>query len=365
MGDKIKHIAISALVGISSKAIDISIEDTNINNLPTAIFFPVPMSSKIKLDVKGSKITSIGPQLLSTLDSKQRHIRLEGLSTNPVYCDCNARPLQRWLSSKSRENTLYDDLANVRCSAPDFLAGKLLERVPEGELTCEGRPSTTTTEVTYSTSRTTTESELEIIWEPENKSTRRPKPSVTQPTSLPKQSSPSQLANMDSVIIGIVGGVVAFITIIIIIICIVRLRLADNQYRGGPLAGPLALRAQGKCTCLKPMPPPPMTPTIYGNHGFISYPSTPVPPPNPPLALTWNGTVTSQKMLQGPASVHGSHFGTVGANSYMSAGQRSAVSRAGSHYPGPHQGQYPGPATPYYVTFPADSDNEQDRRSHR
>jgi len=365
MGDKIQHIAISALVGISSKAIDINIENTNIANLPTAIFFPVPMSSKIKLDVKGSKITSIGPQLLSTLDSKQRHIRLEGLSTNPVYCDCNARPLQRWLSSKSKENTLYDDLENVRCSAPDFLAGKLLEKVSEGELTCEGRPSTTTTEVTYSTSRTTTQSELEIIWEPENKSTRRPKPSVTQPTPLPKQTNPSQLANMDSVIIGIVGGVVAFITIIIIIICIVRLRLADNQYRGGPLAGPLALRAQGKCTCLKPMPPPPMTPTIYGNHGFISYPSTPVPPPNPPLALTWNGTVTSQKMLQGPASVHGSHFGTVGANSYMSAGQRSAVSRAGSHYPGPHQGQYPGPATPYYVTFPADSDNEQDRRSHR
>merc|ERR1719325_285933 len=144
-------------------------------------------------------------------------------------------------------------------------------------------------------------------------------------SAQPKQSS--GLTNMDSVIIGIVGGVVAFITIIIIIICIVRLRLADNQYRGGPLAGPLALRAQGKCTCLKPMPPvAPMTPTIYGNHGFISYPSTPVPPPNPPLALTWNGTVTSQKMLQGPASVHGSHFGTVGANSYMSAGQRSAVS---------------------------------------
>ena len=169
---------------------------------------------------------------------------------------------------------------------------------------------------------------------------------------------------MDSVIIGIVGGVVAFITIIIIIICIVRLRLADNQYRGGPLAGPLALRAQGKCTCLKPMPPPPMTPTIYGNHGFISYPSTPVPPPNPQLALTWNGTVSSQKMLQGPASVHGSHFGTVGASSYISAGARSAVSRAGSHYPGPgYPG--PGPATPYYVTFPADSDTEQDRRSHR
>merc|ERR1719373_1446754 len=125
-----------------------------------------------------------------------------------------------------------------------------------------------------------------MMTEPEP-TTRRSEPQASVPTQLPKQSSPSQLANMDSVIIGIVGGVVAFITIIIIIICIVRLRLADNQYRGGPLAGPLALRAQGKCTCLKPMhgPHPPMTPTMYGNHhGFISYPSTPVPPQSgPPL----------------------------------------------------------------------------------
>jgi len=364
-GDKIKHIAISALVGVSSKIIDINIENTNIANLPTAIFFPVPMSSKIQLDVSGSKITSIGPQLLTTLDSKQRHIRLQGLSTNPVYCDCNSRPLQRWLASKAKENTLNDDLSDVRCSAPDFLAGKLLQSVVESDLTCEGRPSTTTTEVTYSTRETTTTSEPDIIWQPEKISTRAPS-TRRAPTAQPKQTGPTQLANMDSVIIGIVGGVVAFITIIIIIICIVRLRLADNQYRGGPLAGPLALRAQGKCTCLKPMPPPPMTPTIYGNHGFISYPSTPVPPPAPPLALTWNGTVTSQKMLQGPASHHGSHFGTVGANSYMSAGQRSTASRAGSHYPPPNNNfGPPGPNTPYYVTFPADSDNEQERRSHR
>lgn len=365
MGDRIQHIAISALVGISSKFINIDIENTNIANLPTAIFFPVPMSSKIKLNVRGSKITSIGPQLLSTLDSKQRHIRLEGLSTNPVYCDCNARPLQRWLASKAQGNTLTDDLQDVRCSAPDFLAGQKLQDISSADLTCEGRPSTTTTEVTYSTERTTSPPEPDIIWQPE-RSSRKPAP-TPQPSQLPKAIAPSQLANMDTVIIGIVGGVVAFITIIIIIICIVRLRLADNQYRGGPLAGPLALRAQGKCTCLKPMhgPHPPMTPTMYGNHGFISYPSTPVPPQSgPPLALTWNGTVTSQKMLQGPASVHGSHFGTVGANSYMSQGQRSAVSRAGSHYPpGPPFG--PPQGTPYYVTFPADSDNEQDRRSHR
>merc|ERR1719410_2221519 len=363
-GDKIKHIAISALNGITSRAIDITIENTNIANLPTLILFPVPMSSHIRLDVRGSKITSIGPGLLNNLDSKQRHITLEGLATNPIYCDCNARNMQRWLVAKLGQDTRGPaDLTNIRCSAPDPLAGRLLVEVTEAELTCDGA-STTTIEVTFAPPRTKpTESELDIIWEP---TTRRPttnRPSLV-PSAQPKQSS--GLTNMDSVIIGIVGGVVAFITIIIIIICIVRLRLADNQYRGGPLAGPLALRAQGKCTCLKPMPPvAPMTPTIYGNHGFLSYPSTPVPPPNPPLALTWNGTVSSQKMLPGPASVHaGSHFGTVGASSYMSAGARSAVSRAGSHYPGPgYPG--PGPATPYYVTFPADSDTEQDRRSHR
>lgn len=361
-GDKIQHIAISALNGITSRAIDITIQKTNIANLPRLILFPVPMSTHIRLNVRDSKITSIGPQLITDLESNQRHITLEGLSTNPIYCDCNARKMQLWLYNKMVDNTLHHDLRNVRCSAPEQLAGKLLVETTEAELTCDGTPTTTTVEVTFSPPKTKpTESELEIIFEP---TTRRPTTRPTFPTAQPKQSS--GLTNMDSVIIGIVGGVVAFITIIIIIICIVRLRLADNQYRGGPLAGPLALRAQGKCTCLKPMPPPPMTPTIYGNHGFISYPSTPVPPPNPPLALTWNGTVSSQKMLQGPASVHGSHFGTVGASSYMSAGARSAVSRAGSHYPGPgYPGPGAGPATPYYVTFPADSDTEQDRRSHR
>ena len=362
MGDRIQHIAISALNGITSRAIDITIEDTNIANLPSLILFPVPMSSHIKLDVRNSKITSIGPGLLNNLNSTQRHIRLAGLSTNPIYCDCNARKMQQWLYSKLLDNSLKGDLNDIRCSAPDQLAGRLLVEVTEAELTCDGT-STTTIEVQYSTSRTKpTESELDIIWEPTTR-----KPTTNRPSYAPDQSlkQSSGLTNMDSVIIGIVGGVVAFITIIIIIICIVRLRLTDNQYRGGPLAGPLALRAQGKCTCLKPMPPPPMTPTIYGNHGFISYPSTPVPPPNPPMALTWNGTVSSQKMLQGPASVHGSHFGTVGASSYMSAGARSAVSRAGSHYPGPGYPGQPGNATPYYVTFPADSDTEQDRRSHR
>ena len=87
----------------------------------------------------------------------------------------------------------------------------------------------------------------------------------------------------------------------------------------------------------------------------------------PPLALTWagNGTVNSQKMLPPPQSapsVNGTAngFGTVGAHSYLSAA--TAVSRASHHpisYPGTIGAIAPGyPTTPYYVTFPADSDGE-------
>ena len=73
-----------------------------------------------------------------------------------------------------------------------------------------------------------------------------------------------------------------------------------------------------------------MPPTIYGTttnghaaNGYLSYPSTPVPPHHAPLALTWGGagnggTINSQKMLPPPpASIHGSNFGTVGAHSYL------------------------------------------------
>ena len=371
-GQKILNIAIGAFAGISSSNIEIRLKGTQISNIPTAIFFPVPMSSQINLDVQDSRLSSLGPQLINTLDSKQRHIRLEGLGTNPIYCDCNARALQRWLKQKSVEDTLYADLAEVRCAAPDPLAGKLLAELPEEELTCEGRTTTTTTEIEFSAGNVTTTPYPDIITSSateDNASASSSKPSVRQPQPT-KTAGTNGPYNMDALIIGIVGGVVAFIAIIIIIICIVRLRLTDSQYRGGPLAGPLALRAQGKCTCLKPVPP-----TLYGAATMgggmgppaLSYPSTPVPPPHhphPALALTWagppaNGTVNSSKMAPPAPSIHGgSAFGTVGAHSYLSAG--TVVSR-GSHHPI----SYPGtltpagyPSTPYYVTFPADSDGE-------
>ncbi len=372
-GKKVKNVARGALSGLNSKSVDIQLRDTQVTNIPIALFFPVPMSSSISLDVRDSKLSSLGPQLLNTIDSKQRHIKLQGLSTNPVFCDCNARALHRWLKDKIKANSVYGDLANVRCAAPDALEGKLLSAVEEESLTCEGRTTTTTTELEYLIQKVTPSPEPDIITgsDDEEVSTVTKAPiSRTRPTIDPllKTASPY---NMDALIIGIVGGVVAFIAIIIIIICIVRLRLTDSQYRGGPLAGPLALRAQGKCTCLKPVPP-----TLYGtagsNGGYLSYPSTPVPSHHAPLALTWaaggTGTINSQKMLPPPPaagapSIHGSNFGTVGAHSYLSAG--TVVSRASHHNGAATIASYPGtfasgyPATPYYVTFPAeDSEGE-------
>ena len=330
------------------------------------------MSSQIKLDVRGSRLSSLGPQLINTLDSKQRHIRLEGLGTNPIYCDCNARALQRWLRQKALEDTLYADLAEVRCAAPDPLAGKLLADLPEDELTCEGRTTTATTELEFLAGNVTTTPYPDIITSSatdEQGGRTTSKPSPRQPLPTKTGGTATGPYNMDALVFGIVGGVIGFIAIIIFIFCLVKLRLSDSQYRGGPLAGPLALRAQGKCTCLKPVPP-----TLYGAASgmgppppALSYPSTPVPPPHhphPALALTWagppaNGTVNSSKMAPPAPSLHGgSAFGTVGAHSYLSAG--TVVSR-GSHHPI----SYPGtltpagyPSTPYYVTFPADSDGE-------
>ena len=77
------------------------------------------------------------------------HRRLDGLSSNPVFCDCNARALQRWLQDKVRAGAAYGDLSDVRCAAPDALAGKLLADLPADELSCEGRTTTTTTELEF------------------------------------------------------------------------------------------------------------------------------------------------------------------------------------------------------------------------
>jgi hypothetical protein len=115
------------------------------------------------------------------------------------------------------------------------LHGKLLIEVGDDELTCNPRKPTSTAspqlvEETFPPApkpssriltRPTTQ-EPDIIWSVPITQSAKIK------TKLPQVKQP--MTNDDTLIIGIVGGVVAFIAILIIIICIVRLRMSGPNY---------------------------------------------------------------------------------------------------------------------------------------
>lgn len=49
------------------------------------------------MDVTRAKLPTLSPQLLAALDDRRGLYTLQGLSTNPLQCDCAARALRRWL----------------------------------------------------------------------------------------------------------------------------------------------------------------------------------------------------------------------------------------------------------------------------
>ncbi|EEZ97737.1 protein artichoke [Tribolium castaneum] len=231
-GGRLRSLSSGTLSGIKGGEVTIGIMNTSITSLPPSLFFPVPRSSKITLDVTGNHITTLTPQILATLDDRRGDLKIVGLETNPIVCDCGARALRRWLPSH---------MTSLRCSAPDHLHGRLLVEIADDDLTCDARKVTTpTSPLPRSASSTrlhTKVTEPEIIWSVP----------VTEMVKTPKPVTSSNLNNDDTLIIGIVGGVVAFIAILIIIICIIRLRMGGSQYRGGPpVVGPLA---GSSCAC--------------------------------------------------------------------------------------------------------------------
>ncbi|XP_042219703.1 protein artichoke-like [Homarus americanus] len=317
-GRSVEALSGGAFAGINSPELKIGLVNTNVSDLRSDVFFPVPMSSRIQLDVSDSSITSLSPQFLNTLDSRQRHLHLTGLGSNPLFCDCNMRTLRRWLVGHGTR----DDLYNMTCDAPTNLKGVILTTLSESDLTCEGRPTSTTTDpplFTTTLRRPVTTDNIITF----DDMTGRPSDELNE---VEKSNSPSRsgsgLTNMDNVIIGIVGGVVAFVALLIIIICLIRLR-SDSQYRGGPLAGPLAMRSHGNCTCLKPPPPP-------GSWAGYPGPYPTLPPPPSSRA----GTL---KMMPPPTTPIPPVYSTVGANS-------------GHNY-------YP----PYYMSYPPESEHGEHR----
>ncbi|GBP47928.1 Chaoptin [Eumeta japonica] len=231
-GSRLKTVSSGVLAGLKAPAITVRFRNTSVTNLPPALLFPLPRSSQITIDIAGSQLGTLQPQLLVALDDRRADLSMFGLDTNPIRCDCNARALRRWLPNVGIED--------VRCASPDHLAGFLLTEIGDDELSCDTRRRTTVTSSSTSASTSSTprliqrtSAEPDIIWSVAP-SHERPKVSG-EPKGAPVVGVVSS-GNDDNLIIGIVGGVVAFIAILIVAICIVRLKMTSTSYRGGPLA---------------------------------------------------------------------------------------------------------------------------------
>ncbi|KAG1661669.1 Slit 3 protein [Nymphon striatum] len=250
-GRNIRSVSSSAFAGITNPDVKISLIDTGISKLPMEVFIPLPLSSKISMNISGSSITSLGHQLLNTLDSKQRRINLIGLDTNPVVCDCHLKPFWRWLQEKIRTGQFIDlSIQDITCYDPAPLRGQHINSLEETDLVCDPHAN-----------------ENEILVDPGDSSKSNSDKSAE--TGRASQSIKG-LNKMDIMIIGIVAGVIVFVLILIIIICVLRLRRKKPEHMGGPVPGPYGMRTpHGYCTCVKPMgahsgmgctccPPPPL-----------------------------------------------------------------------------------------------------------
>ncbi|XP_035705436.1 SLIT and NTRK-like protein 5 isoform X2 [Folsomia candida] len=256
-GRRVRSISTGAFAGLTSPSISISLINTSLSLLPS-ILVPVPMSSQVMLDLTGSKITNLSPPFLS------QNIQLRGLVPT---CDCNAVNLVRYLQATETNN--------VFCGAPRKLEGTSVLSLTPDDLTCDSGSSTTSPPEPSSISTTTTTSTTptpsttdDIIWSvaPSTKSSSKSgkQSSKTNKKVLDASNkSKSEVNNMDSLIFGIVGGVIVLIVLfVIIIVCFVKLSNSSSSTDGiyppaapsvvsmGPhqIYGPVGTLGS-KCTC--------------------------------------------------------------------------------------------------------------------
>ncbi|XP_032516138.2 protein artichoke isoform X2 [Danaus plexippus] len=283
-GSRLKTISSGVLAGLKAPSITVRFRNTSITNLPPALLFPLPRSSQITIDVGGSSLTTLQPQLLVALDDRRADLSMFGLDANPIRCDCNARALRRWLPTVG--------IQGVRCHSPDHLSGYLIVEIGDDELSCDSRKRTTATSsssiATTSPPRLVhkTSVEPDIIW------SVAPSHDRPKATGEPKGAPVIGIAtsnNDDNLIIGIVGGVVAFIAILIVAICIVRLRMTSTSYRGGPLANSPGAGAAQLWGAAWPgyaatLPPPSLSTAtlphkVQSGPGSVRYMAAPPPAP--------------------------------------------------------------------------------------
>ncbi|KAL5243026.1 hypothetical protein ACI65C_010436 [Semiaphis heraclei] len=255
-GQQITSISSGALAGLKYRQVHIRIQNTSLTGLPPSLLIALPRSSIIQLDVFENQLATLTSQFLAALDDRRSSLKLNGLRSNPIYCDCNVRALRR--------SPLALDLV---CSAPAFVTGSLLIEIPDDDLTCDVSRQTTTTTTTSTTAATTTSSaapgpvvvkapklrtttEPDIIWSLPPSTASPPHHQQKLPTvaKSPNPVTAAAITNDDTLIIGIVAGVVVFIAILVIIICIVRIRLSTAEYNSHMNALPPVLGAPMHCT---------------------------------------------------------------------------------------------------------------------
>jgi len=157
-GERLRNILSSSLVGVRGSTLALSLKDTSVDSIPTALFFPVPRSTKIELNVSGSKFTNLPPQLLAALDERGGFIRISGLDNNPINCSCEAKHLWKWLKLSGNKGPI------VVCANPDHLVGIPLSNLTEEYFLCD-HTMLTKSQMTETTSlMKSTTSEPEIIW---------------------------------------------------------------------------------------------------------------------------------------------------------------------------------------------------------
>lgn len=157
-GEKLRNIFSSSLVGVRGLRFFLGLKNTSINSIPAALFFPVPRSTKIELDVSGSKFTDLSAQLLAAWDERGDFIKINGLNNNPINCSCEAKHLWRWLKLSGNKAPI------VICSNPKHLEGVMLNDLTKENFLCNHITSTKPqmTETTLLMKSTT--HEPEIIW---------------------------------------------------------------------------------------------------------------------------------------------------------------------------------------------------------
>lgn len=218
-GEKLRSILTSSLAGVRGSRLFLGLKNTSVNSIPAALFFPVPRSTKIELDISGSKFTNLSTQLLAALDERRGSVRISGLNNNPINCSCEAKYLWRWLQLSGNKAPI------VICVNPKHLEGVMLNDLTKENFLCNHtnitKPQVTETTVLMKS----TTHEPEIIWTiaPMVQNNRNKHIDYTNASTMGNISSTD-----DTLIISIIGGIVAFIAIIVIAICICRLRW-NNQ----------------------------------------------------------------------------------------------------------------------------------------